>query len=111
MVVGFLCKVSVVLIIEEVVVMLIRIVAVVMVEHVFMTVGVITVGIRSVGVKTIVLGVIQIVMKCMEIAGFTIVVRRGWGVGWSTTAGMHVGTHRQRKRARADSIWTTVAGT
>ena len=57
MVVGFLRKVSVILIIEEGVVMLIWIVVVVMVEQVVMTVGVITVGISSVGVKTAVLGV------------------------------------------------------
>ena len=57
MAVGFLCKVSVVVIFEEVFIMVIWVIVVVLVEHVIMTVGFITVGIRSVGVKTAILGV------------------------------------------------------
>ena len=57
-VVGFLCEVSIVLILKEVILMLICVVVVIMVKHVGMTVGVVAVGIRSVGVKTVILMII-----------------------------------------------------
>ena len=56
---GFLGEMSIVLITEEgVVVWVLIIVVVFLVEHIFMTVGVITVGISSVGVKTAVILVV-----------------------------------------------------
>ena len=69
-----------------------------------LAVGVVSVGIKIQGIESVGIRLVEIVVKCMKVARFTVVIRTWWCVDLAATACVHVGAHRQLEGTR----WCTV---